>query len=352
MSKLNRITMKADGAAEVMIYDEIGSSWFSDGVTAKGFAEQLKSMGDVKNIDVRINSPGGSVFEGLAIYNTLANHPASVTVHIDGLAASIATVIAMAGDTINMAENAMFMIHEPRAVVAGTADDMLSMASTLEALTTSATGVYASRSTMPEADVRAAMKSETWYSAAQAKAAGFVDSVTPNKAITAKFDPKQFSNVPEWARVRLALDPEPEPETAPAAEKEPETMHPETQPSVDVEAIKAQAKAEERERQTKIVALCNAAKRPELAAKFCEDDSISVSDVQAKLFEALCKANGPLGDEGGTAGDTKPADDGNDKYRAEFKASPAYAKAMSEAEYIAMRRVDDGLDQLQIGPNK
>jgi hypothetical protein len=196
------------------------------------------------------------------------------------------------------------------------------------------------------------MKAETWYSAAEAKAAGFVDVITPNKKIAASFDPKLFSKAPEWAQRRLAeivnftLEKEP-----PTMAEKPEEKPPVATP-VDVEAIKAQAKAEERERQTKIVALCSQAKKPELAAAFCEDEKITVADVQAKLFDALCKANGPLGDEGGTAGDQKKSDDGNEKYRAEFKASAIYAKSMTEAEYIAMRRVDDGLEVLQVGPAK
>lgn len=341
MSNLNRITMTANKTADVMIYDQIGESWFRDGITAKGFTQTLTDLGDISQINVRINSPGGSVFEGLAIYNALKNHSATVNVSIDGLAASIATVIAMAGDKIDMAENAMFMIHEPSGVAVGTAADMLETAQLLEKLTNSAVDVYSARTGQTPDAVREAMNAETWYTAAEAKKVGFVDSISANKKLTAAYDVKQFGTAPEWVQKNLAdivnLKQEPEQMADKPDEKKPETP-------IDIEAIKAQAKAEERERQTKIKALCEQAKRPELSAAFCEDEAITVADVQAKLFEQLCKANGPLGDEGGTSADDKPADDGNNKYRAEFKANKY---SMSESEYIAMRRIDDGLDNLQ-----
>lgn len=324
--------MKAANTAEVLLYDAIGPEW-AGMICAQGFASALKAMGDISQIDVRINSPGGAVFEGMAIYNTLANHPANVTVHIDGLAASIATIIAMAGDKINMAENAMFMIHEPSGVQVGTSASMLEMAGLLEKLTNSSVDVYASRSKQDPVAIRTAMTAETWYTAAEAKAAGFVDAITPNKQIAAEFDSKQFEKAPAWAQERLRqLSMKLEPQMADKPEEK-----------IDLDAIKAQAKAEERERQTKIHALCAQAKQPEKAAAFCEDESITVADVQAKLFDALCKSNGPLGDEGGTANDTH-TDDGNDKYRAEFKA---HSYSMTEDEYISMRRIDDGIDKLQ-----
>ena len=96
------INAKANNSAEVWLYDEIGG-W---GVTARQFAQDIKALGDIKHIDVRIHSPGGDVFEGMAIYNLLKNHPAVVHAHIDGLAASMASVIAMAADVIHMPENA------------------------------------------------------------------------------------------------------------------------------------------------------------------------------------------------------------------------------------------------------
>ena len=103
------INSLSKGRAEVLLYDEIGG-W---GISARQFATDLKALGDVGQIDLRIHSPGGDVFEGMAIYNFLRNHPANVDVYIDGLAASMGSVIAMAGNTIYIPENAMMMVHKP-----------------------------------------------------------------------------------------------------------------------------------------------------------------------------------------------------------------------------------------------
>src|SRR5690606_25494897 len=127
-----RIEAKADDRAEILIYDEIGADpWTGTGIGADDFVRELRAI-KAPRIDVRINSVGGSVFEGNAIYNALARHPAHVDVYIDGIAASIASVIAMAGDKIYIAANAHVMIHNPHGVVWGEAGDMRRMADTLD----------------------------------------------------------------------------------------------------------------------------------------------------------------------------------------------------------------------------
>ena len=118
---------QAEGA-EIVIYDEIGAF----GIPAKAFLDELKALGPVAELTVRINSPGGSVFDGVAIYNALKRHDAAVTVWIDGIAASIASMIAMAGDEVVMPENAMLMLHDPSGLVCGTAADMRAMAEALD----------------------------------------------------------------------------------------------------------------------------------------------------------------------------------------------------------------------------
>jgi ATP-dependent Clp protease, protease subunit len=106
--------------AEIVIYDEIGAF----GIPAKAFLDELKAVGPIAELTLRINSPGGSVFDGVAIYNALKRHAAATTVWIDGIAASIASMIAMAGDEVAMPENAILMLHDPSALVLGTAVDM------------------------------------------------------------------------------------------------------------------------------------------------------------------------------------------------------------------------------------
>ena len=124
--------------AEIMIYDEIGL-W---GITAKDFADALKGLGKVDEIVLSINSPGGSVFDGVSIYNMLKRGRASVTARIDGVAASIASVIAMAADRIIMPSNAFMMVHDPSGVVMGNSKDMRALADALDKVRDSMAGFY------------------------------------------------------------------------------------------------------------------------------------------------------------------------------------------------------------------
>ncbi len=175
-----RITNSADGtSAEVAIYDEIG--YF--GVTASDFIRELAAL-DTKRIDLRLNTPGGEVFDGVAIYNALRNHPATVTTHVDGLAASIGSVILQAGDHRVAAKASQTMIHDGHGVVIGNAADMRQTADLLDQVSNMIAEVYAERSGGSVEDWRAAMLAETWYNADEAKAAGLVDEV----AGTAKAD--------------------------------------------------------------------------------------------------------------------------------------------------------------------
>ena len=175
--------------AEIWIYEEIGSDFWGEGLTAKKFVEELAAL-DVEHIALHINSPGGSVFDGQAIYNALVRHPASVTTYIDGVAASIASVVALAGDTVEMAANALFMIHDPWGATAGTAADMRTMAGLLDKITGTMLDVYEAKSALDRADIAAAMSAETWYTAAEAQAAGYADSIgTPVQvAALSRFD--------------------------------------------------------------------------------------------------------------------------------------------------------------------
>jgi ATP-dependent protease ClpP protease subunit len=147
-------------AAEVLIYDYIG--W--GGVTAADFAKELKAL-NAQTITVRLNTPGGDVFDGLAIYNSLKDHGATIKVKIDGLAASIGSIIAMAGSTITMCESAFLMIHNPWALVIGNAKDMREMADTLDKIGGSLAGVYATRKGVSKEQAQAWMNEERWFTA-------------------------------------------------------------------------------------------------------------------------------------------------------------------------------------------
>ncbi|SFY52053.1 head maturation protease, ClpP-related [Streptomyces sp. F-1] len=166
-----RITNQAGDEAEVMLYDEVGG-WF--GATADEFIADLRGI-TAPNLRVRINSPGGSVFEGIAIANALRSHPANVTVQVDGIAASIASVIAMSGDRIEMAPNTMLMIHDASGVCMGNADDMQEMAELLDLISDNIADAYAARAGGTRAEWRDRMRAETWYLPEDAVDAGLAD---------------------------------------------------------------------------------------------------------------------------------------------------------------------------------
>lgn len=174
-----RIENKADdGPAQVYIYDEIGF-W---GTEAGDFVQQLVAL-DANKIDLHLNSPGGEIFDGLAIYNALKQNKAEVTVYVDGLAASAASFIAQAGDKVIMARNAQMMIHDGIAMAYGNEQDMLDTAELLSKLSNNIADIYAQaakprgfETTME--DFRALMREEVWYDGREAVAAGLADEVT------------------------------------------------------------------------------------------------------------------------------------------------------------------------------
>ncbi len=192
MSTWYSIRAFAEGA-EISIHDEIGAF----GVSAKEFLAELGELKDAKRLTLRINSPGGSVFDGIAIYNALKRHPAHVTVVVEGIAASIASVIVCAGDEVVMPENAMLMLHEPSAVVSGTADDLLTMAAALEKMRASLVSAYREKSGLPGGQIEDLLSRETWLSASEALEMGFADRIEQPVRMAARFDISAFRNVPQ-----------------------------------------------------------------------------------------------------------------------------------------------------------
>lgn len=234
------------GTAEVFIYDRIGEGFFTDGVTAKAMAAELAAL-DVSDITVRINSPGGSVFDGLAIYNALRDHPARVTTRIDGYAASIASVIALAGDTVRMADNALMMIHSPWSAVMGSAEDMRTEAAILDKVEDNMVAIYTERSSMDADEVRAALRAETWYTAEEARAAGFADTVDAASPAAAMY----AADLPVFAR---SVPPQAAPATT--EEKEADMAASQEAPTVDlapiaerIDQLEARVMASERPRE-------------------------------------------------------------------------------------------------------
>lgn len=175
-------------SVDVYIFDYIGS-WE---ISARSFIEELKGL-DADQINLHINSPGGSVFDGIAIQNSLKHHKAKVTVHIDGLAASIASIIALAGDEIRIAENAYVMIHNPASIVWGDARDMLKEAELLDKIADGLAGDYSRKMGITVAEARALMDEETWYLGQEAVDAGFADATFAGNQATAQFKADRVS---------------------------------------------------------------------------------------------------------------------------------------------------------------
>ena len=168
------IKAKANDTAEISIYDEIGF-W---GVSAASFAQDLKDCGNnIKQINLHIHSPGGDVFDGIAIYNLLKNHPANVTVYIDGLAASMASVIAMAGDEVIMPENAMMMIHKPWGIQGGDAEDMRKYADLLDKVENTLIPAYASKTGKTPEELAEMLSAETWLNGKECVEQGFANKL-------------------------------------------------------------------------------------------------------------------------------------------------------------------------------
>ena len=208
-----RIHNVADDADTTVVdlYDEI--SWF--GISADEFRQAVQGI-TTPNIDLHISSPGGSVFDGLAIYTTLRQHPANIHVIVDSLAASIASVIAMAGDRRTITPNGMMMIHDGHGICIGPASEHAAMSDLLSKVSANIASVYAERadSDATAEDWRALMLEETWFTAAEAEAAGLVDAVAtpatadPDGSAADAFDLSVFT-----ATATPKPDPIPEPST-------------------------------------------------------------------------------------------------------------------------------------------
>lgn len=191
------IKAKASDTAEISIYDEIGF-W---GVSAASFAQDLKSCGNnLKQINLHIHSPGGDVFDGIAIYNLLKNHPANVTVYIDGLAASMASVIAMAGNEVIMPENAMMMIHKPWGIQGGDAEDMRKYADLLDKVENTLIPAYASKTGKTPEELAEMLSAETWLNGKECVEQGFADKLAEPLVAMASIKSRKledFENMPK-----------------------------------------------------------------------------------------------------------------------------------------------------------
>ena len=198
--------------AEIHIDGEIVSEklWDSD-VSATDFRDSLKELGPVKTINMSINSPGGSVFDGIAIYNMLKKNPATVNVTVEGLAASIASVIAMAGDTLTMDTGSMLMIHNPFTMAVGNASELREMADTLDEIRESSVEIYHEKTGIDKEAIKSVMDNETWLTADEAITAGWADQKNERPAVMQSISQRysdMYEHVPEFLNAQEKPDKE------------------------------------------------------------------------------------------------------------------------------------------------
>lgn len=188
----------------ISIYDVIGEDfWTGEGVTSKRIAAALRRIGN-RDVTVNMNSPGGDFFEGIAIYNLLREHPAKVTVKVMGLAASAASVIAMAGDEVQISEVGFLMVHNAWAIAIGNRHDFRAAADTLEPFDDAMAGLYAARAKADKSDAVAWMDAETWFNGAKAIEAGLADNLLPSSQVT-QGDRDQTKNLLAERRAEMAM---------------------------------------------------------------------------------------------------------------------------------------------------
>jgi ATP-dependent Clp protease, protease subunit len=199
-----QLKSKGKKSAELTIYGSIGEDIWSDtGITAKKVIDAIKDFGEIENLDVRINSMGGDVFEGVTIYNRLKQMKANITVYVDGLAASIASIIAMAGDEIILSEGSLMMVHSPMTFAYGNQREFQNKIEILDTIEEEMLGIYSRRTGMPRSEIRNLLHSETWLNAQEALESGFATSISEEESIAACSDKdllkfsKMYKNCPK-----------------------------------------------------------------------------------------------------------------------------------------------------------
>ncbi|EOP0574834.1 ClpP-like prohead protease/major capsid protein fusion protein, partial [Escherichia coli] len=280
--------------ADIYIYDEIGF-W---GVTAKQFISDLNALGDITHINLHINSPGGDVFEGIAIFNALKTHGASITVYVDGVAASMASVIAMVGNPVIMPENSFMMIHKPFGFTGGDAEDMRTYADLLDKVEAVLLPAYAQKTGKTTDEIAAMLADETWMSGAECLAQGFADQVTPAVKAMACIQSKrteEFKKMPESIRNMITPPRNSAPrvqDDEPAASRTPVQA---AAPVVDENSIRAQVLAEQKARVNGINDLFAmfGGRYQTLQAQCLADPECSLEQAREKLLNEMGRESTP-----------------------------------------------------------
>lgn len=312
------------------LYGPIGNNPLSGkGITSAWVAEQIISSGKIDQIDVYINSPGGDVFEGIAIYNELKQFPGQVNVFIMGLAASIASVIAMAGDQRVIYDGAEFMIHQASGMTFGTADDHVKQASTLRRLDAKLATIYAEATGGDAATIAAMMTEETWMESEDALTDGFATHGSPQTAIAPPVSAMalldQYQHVPLKVAAWQASGDTPTPSPEPTAmEDKPEETEVTNEEPIEEEDTIASLKAKIEELEAKIAELM-----PEEEEQPSEAQAIAKAFAHDKAFAVDMISQG------------KSLDDA-------YRAYAAHAQASLSAMANKLEASNDGVNPVAV----
>ena len=335
-----KVSLQGDpvgGTLVILIYGDITEdAFFEGGVSARGIAGILSEHPNIAEIEVRINSVGGSAFDGIAIHRLLRQHSASKTVFIDGLAASSASIVAMAGDVIHMGEAAQMMIHNAVSFFRGDKSAFRARADMLSGLDDTAAGLYAGISGKGSDEILALMEAETWFNAEQAVAAGLATDIVDAVDVAASFDINDynFKNVPQSLRgtpvsqlINKGQRPENTPTQAPMEN---------TDMKILAEAVGLHESASEAQIAVKLEALKTEAKR----AGELDKTVITLSDIVA----AYDKAVGETGDKAlGLIAAHKVSHETLAENTAKLKVIEAKAKTEKHAALVEQGKADGKL---------
>lgn len=192
IEKVFKNELSEDGqTSKLTIYGDIGESWWGDSISARDVERELKNV-TASKIDVHINSYGGDVFDGIAIYNQLKNHSAEVNIYVDGVAASAASLIAMAGNNITMNTGSMLMIHEGSTFAYGSKTDIRKTLNALEGIDKSIADIYMTRYAGEREEIDTMIVNETWFTSGEAVEAGLADAI--NETTDNSVDPEDYKN--------------------------------------------------------------------------------------------------------------------------------------------------------------
>ncbi|CDN41449.1 head maturation protease, ClpP-related [Paenibacillus sp. P22] len=346
-------------SGELMLYGTISQySWWDDEVTPQQFADDLGALGDIDELTVRVNSGGGDVFAGLAIHNMIKRHKATVTAHVDGLAASIASIIIMAADKIVMPRGSMIMIHNPwSSVWGGEASDFRQAADVLDKIRDALIEVYQGRTSLDTEELKTLMDAETWMTATEAVEKGFADETDAAVPVSAsmsggkmavfnglKIDFSRFQNAPKLQQAPVVPVAAAVPTPAPKPIKGDEILNlaelKEKHPDLFAAAV-AEGVQNERSRITELNALAGAPGAADIVAKAITDGKTAaqaaVEIVQASMQRLSTEAAARAADSHSSNAAVVPAEGPTPQVSAE-----AAAQAEADAIVAEMKKLRGG----------